>query len=226
MERRAGELVNLVFQLALREHRTEVARALAWRRRTQGETLARLAQENDEQVYFALARHPHTPIRILWRLAQTDSERVRMALTRNPNTPFELLETLCDKLKLSQLRHLVTHANVTPEKRASLYALYFDTELTRLGLLPSAYRNEALNALMFLRLAAFASPALSPAHYAEGAQSYDWRERCTVAFNPTTPRELLEELAHDGHIAVRANAQATLAHLTTSTDGGSAGNAD
>jgi hypothetical protein len=54
---------------------------------TSAETLARLANDDDDSVRRGVAINPNTPPETLERLANDEKWSVRYYVTRNPNTP-------------------------------------------------------------------------------------------------------------------------------------------
>lgn len=201
-------------------------RAVAGHPDTAPKTLLRLASDRDPLVRINVARHPRVPPEVLIHLSRDPQPAVRAAvaehpalppherrrmeldadpdvrahLARNPEVPFTTLKRLWIHTAEEHLHEIAAHPAVTPERRGQLYTRLCADQLRQFRGAPT-----------MVRLAALASDLLPVASYEAGAGSRHWLDRYVVASNPSAPLSVLEALAHDGIVYVRAAARANLA---------------
>jgi hypothetical protein len=179
--------------------------AVARHPRTSAALLAALATDGDPAVREAVAGHPRLAPDLRRALERERDYTVRAHLALNPHTPYGTLKRLwthacvtqgCD----DQIRAIARHPALTAARRGQFYGQLFAGHLRRLRESPS-----------LVRLAAFASEGLPANAYEAGAASRYWLDRYVVAANPAAPSAIVQALAHDGIVYVRAVARANLA---------------
>jgi len=179
--------------------------AVARHPRTSAALLAALATDGDPAVREAVAEHPRLAPDLRRTLERERDHTVRAHLALNPHAPYGTLKRLwthacvtqgCD----DQIRAIARHPALTAARRGQFYGQLFAGHLRRLRESPS-----------LVRLAAFASEGLPANIYEAGATSRYWLDRYVVAANPAAPSAIVQALAHDGIIYVRAVARANRA---------------
>lgn len=193
--------IFLLESLALSDE-ADVRRSVAENSSTPGFVLARLAEDDVKNIRMCVAGNPSTPVSVLERLAEDTDAHTRTVVAGNPSSPGSVLQ-----------RMLLISTEVSPEiiKRVTISIAGSDP-LSDLM---------ALRAQMLGKLTSGTTPSASrllglrlpdcPAVTLEKAQrSADWRERCSVASNPNTPLAVVQLLAQDGNVLVRAAAQERL----------------
>ena len=159
------------------------------------DTLARLAESDDEEVRARVAVHPHTSPETLSYLLSTDrDERVRMWAAANPHTPVDALSA------------------AAKDKSDAVRVMVANNKNTFAGTLTELTQDES----KFVRLRVAANPA-SPAKALEIlADDAEYEVRDVLAENRNTPPRVLTELfAHSrNHKALAENPStpATLLH--------------
>lgn len=140
--------------------------------------LARLAQDESEQVRARVAEHPDTPIEILVRLANDSNREVKAKLIGNLNTPITVLT------RLGLEENLVNRRNPNT---------------------PGIVLAQAVNSMSRKDLADFIKHPVKgsqmPAQtLTQLANSFDNSVRYRVASHPNTPTSTLEQLARDSYV--------------------------
>ena len=109
-----GELPVMKQGKRLYFSRTELMEYVkAGRKKSNAETLAKLAKDEDSEVRRSAARNPKTPAEVLSELANDRDWHVRINAARNPNTSAETLSELA-KDKVSEVRRSAASNPNTP----------------------------------------------------------------------------------------------------------------
>ncbi len=173
---------------------------------------------------LAVARHPFATARVLSGLAKDDYWQVREAVAGNANTSVVVLTRLAVDSDRDVRRAVAAHATTAKSVLDSLVKDGSDivrkqalihpnlAEKTRRDMLTELARRSTRSSSVATRTAAAASPFLpaSDLRHRRQWQCLDWWVRYGVAVNERTPHDVLECLADDGHVAVRAAARAQL----------------
>ncbi len=160
--------------------------------------LAGLANDGYWQVREAVAGNANTSAIVLTRLAGDSDRDVRRAVAAHANTPQSVLDSLVSDGSDIVRRQALIHPNLAGEgRRVTLAALV---------------RRSTRSSSVATRTAAASSTYLptSDLRHRRQWQCLDWWVRYAVAVNERTPHDVLERLADDGHVAVRAAARAQL----------------
>jgi hypothetical protein len=160
--------------------------------------LAGLANDDYWQVREAVAGNVNTSRAVLGRLSADGDRDVRRAVAAHPNTPASVLAGLVNDDSDIVRKQAVIHPNLHADQR---------------GLMLSALaRCATRSSSVATRTAAAASPLLpvQDLGHRRQWQSLDWWVRYGVAVNERTPPGVREQLADDGHVAVRAAARTQL----------------
>lgn len=187
----------LLERLAL-DNRDDVRRRVAENASTPSSVLGRLALDEYASVRKCAAENIATPVSMLERLAEDTDKDTRTAAAGNPSLPGSVMQRLflISTDASSEIMKRVSLSVVGSDPLADLMAM-------RSGLLekltsvtsPSAFR------LLGLRL-----PDCPAATLAKAQRSADWRERCAIASNPNSPLSVVQRLAEDGNVLVKAAA--------------------
>jgi hypothetical protein len=165
---------------------------------TTARILAGLARDDYWQVREVVAGNAKTSVVVLTRLAVDSDRDVRRAVAAHPNSPASVLDDLVNDGSDIVRRQALVHPNLAGEGRhVPLSALV---------------RRSLRSTSVATRTAAAASPLLPTRDLCQRRQwqSLDWWVRYGVAVNEQAPHDVLEHLADDGHVAVRAAARAQL----------------
>ena len=198
--------------------------------------LKNLIEDDEYEIYLAAAKNPNTPIEIFQQLSQHNSSDIRIAVAQNPNTTLELLEILAkendtsiraavlinpklplhlfEKLysEISELLYYLTYEDFeTLVERFSIDKPEFNTfafhhrdrVYTSQGILPS-----------FRRFVLLLHPQIPVNLLEKHKHSLQWRERYAITQNPSTPTEILQQLAEDANCVVRTAAQKKIEQQT------------
>jgi len=145
--------------------------------------------------------NPNTPVSVLMKLVGDKSDSVRYRVAGNPNTPDEALILLAsDKKALVHNPARERLRDLPPARQSRLKEL-------ATPLLQECVKGSqpSLPRLITLLHSQCPVPALAK-HF----RSSDWRERCAIAQNPSTPPNTLALLASEGNRVVRAAARENL----------------
>jgi pentose-5-phosphate-3-epimerase len=193
--------IFLLDHLALSDE-PDVRRSVAENTSAPGFVLARLAEDEDKNTRTCVAGNPSTPVSALERLAEDTDTNIRTVVAGNPSSPGSVLQRLflVSTEVSSEIINRVTTSVAGSDPLSDLMALRAQMlgKLTS-GTTPSASR------LLGLRL-----PYCPVVTLEKAQRSTDWRERCSVASNPNTPLAVVQLLAQDGNVLVRAAAQERL----------------
>ncbi|NEP79477.1 MAG: hypothetical protein F6K39_15655 [Okeania sp. SIO3B3] len=143
-------------------------------RKTPGEILEMLADDESEKVRELVAENPDTPVEVLVKLGNDSSENVKKKLVSNPNTPSNVLEKAVRKLWDRQKQR---SAASTQKELAEL--LRCNTLSTKSSQIPASVLDEL-------------------SHHGYSVI------RRHVTINPNTPSKALERLCKDNDSTVRA----------------------
>lgn len=207
-----------------------VREAVASNRNTSADTLALLAQDENEIVRAAVAGNSNTPANILTELAcdriiayayQSNGETyyapsnfshqgkpvlpICLAVANNPSTPLEILSNLAYD-KDEQVRK-AAKAQLSARNKVSTQQPDLSERKPELPVLLSKY---AKSSSAFSRLVALLHPQTPVDTLLAAFQSSSWLERYAVAQNSNTPEDILEQLTRDTNRIVRATAKANL----------------
>ena len=167
------------------------------------ELLQQLAKDEKWAVRREVARNPNTPGELLQQLAKDESSDVRGDVARNPNTPLEAYFYLrLDKNQSVRDSAIGSLSGLQPEQQSCL------KELATPFLLQECTKGSPPS---LPRLIAMLHPEYPVPALARHFRSSDWRERCAIAQNPSTPPNTLAILAREGNRVVRAAANENLA---------------
>jgi HEAT repeat protein len=167
------------------------------------ELLQQLAKDEKWAVRREVARNPNTPGELLQQLAKDESSDVRGDVARNPNTPLEAYFYLrLDKNQSVRDSAIGSLSGLQPEQQSCL------KELATPFLLQECTKGSPPS---LPRLIAMLHPEYPVPALARHFRSSDWRERCAIAQNPSTPPNTLAILAREGNRVVRAAAKENLA---------------
>jgi hypothetical protein len=160
--------------------------------------LAGLAKDDYWQVREAVAGNANTSVVVLTRLAADSDRDVRRAVAAHANTPTSVLDSLVMDGSDIVRKQALIHPNVGGDGRRVMLA--------------ALARRSTRSSSVATRTAAAASPFLPTRdlRHRRQWQSLDWWVRYGVAVNEQAPQDVLECLADDGHVAVRAAARAQL----------------
>jgi hypothetical protein len=160
--------------------------------------LAGLAKDDYWQVREAVAGNANASVVVLTRLAGDSDRDVRRAVAAHANTPTSVLDTLVSDGSDIVRKQALIHPNLAGEGRGFV--------------LSALARRSTRSSSVATRTAAAASPFIpvSDLRHRRQWQSLDWWVRYGVAVNERAPHDVLECLADDGHVAVRAAARAQL----------------
>jgi hypothetical protein len=160
--------------------------------------LAGLAKDGYWQVREAVAGNASTSVVVLTRLAADSDRDVRRAVAAHANTPTSVLDSLVSDGSDIVRKQALIHPNLAGEGRRVVFT--------------ALARRSTRSSSVATRTAAAASPFLpvSDLRHRRQWQSLDWWVRYGVAVNEQAPHDVLECLADDGHVAVRAAARAQL----------------
>jgi pentose-5-phosphate-3-epimerase len=174
----------------------EVWQGIARHPKTEPEVLERLARLGDQRVQIAVAAHPRTPLSVLDLLSQIDKREIWLALAGNLHTPLDILERAI-RLDDFELWFRVFNHPVMVQRRPFLKLLTDEIRsLVATNSIPDWLRRAVLQYYTAL-----------PAQLLEPfAESPYWEERYLVARHPHTEAALLDKLAQDGIVFVRAAA--------------------
>jgi Leucine rich repeat variant len=172
--------------------------AVARHPRATAKLLTALAKDDYWQVREAVAANPNAPVTVLTRLANDSDRDVRRAVAAHARTPRSVLDGLVVDGSDIVRKQAIMHPNLDSEGRQLMLA--------------ALARRSSRSSSEATRTAAAASPFLPIADLRQRRQwqSLDWWVRYGVAVNQRTPRAVLERLADDGHVAVRAAARTQL----------------
>ncbi len=146
--------------------------------------LEQLAKDLSALVRQGVAQNPNTSANVLEILAKDWEPEVRQAVARNPNTPGNVLETLVRDWHCISL--IAQNPNTPATTLEQLQGFFgFEWFLVRHINTPLEMRQRLLKGL---------------------AKSYLELDRLYVARHPSTPFEILEELAKDRDQSVRSTA--------------------
>ena len=142
---------------------------------------------NDYRIRIRIVLNPIIDVETLKILAKDVDYEVRSRVAENPKTPLTILEELA-RDKNEQVRHTVlTNPKLT---KNNFYSLMRDIY---------GSCNYSLGCLL-----ALLDPNVSPNILEQNADSLLWNERYIIAIHPKTPRKIIQQLAKDGNIYVRA----------------------
>jgi hypothetical protein len=149
-----------------------------------------------------IARHASTSPATLRRLALSGCGRVLEAVAQHPDTPADVLHRLMTEpgIPTPVARTAASHPSVSPDHGSHVERLLVGRWVPGIASCPS-WR---------LTLTHPACPEKRLGRYAESA---DFGDRFLVAVNPSTPRQTLRTLAHDGMVIVRDAARRTLREI-------------
>lgn len=170
--------------------------------------LARLAQEDNQQVQCAVLAHKRTPQQVLLKLARDlwsagrNRRAIAQALISNPHTPLEMLMLLPGVHGLYFLVGLANHPAVAQNRTQILWdclCQFLQQESSSAG-----YARSRLS------LSLLEEQDVSVEVLAIMARAQRREERYLVACHPRATREILEKLATDNVPYVRAAARVAL----------------
>lgn len=159
---------------------------------------AEVRRDDYWQVREAVAGNANTSVVVLTRLAVDSDRDVRRAVTAHANTPKSVLDSLVKDGSDIVRKQALIHPNLAGK--------------TRRDMLTALARRSTRSSSVATRTAAAASPFLpaSDLRHRRQWRCLDWWVRYGVALNERTPHDVLECLADDRHVAVRAAARAQL----------------
>ncbi|MEM9927128.1 MAG: hypothetical protein AAF915_25855, partial [Cyanobacteria bacterium P01_D01_bin.50] len=200
------------------------------------ETSQNLIEDDNCEINLQAAKNPNTPIDVLQQQDKHNSSDIRIAVAQNPNTTIESMEILAKdndpsiraavlinpKLPLylfeqlySEISELLNYLNEedfeTLVERFSkdkpefnTFAFHYrDRVYTSQGILPS-----------FRRFVLLLHPQIPISILEKHKHSLQWRERYAITQNPSTPTEILQQLAEDANCVVRTAAQKKIEQQT------------
>lgn len=192
--------VTLLEQLAEPEN-MEVWLGVARHPRATPALLERMALRGDLRVQATVAAHKRTPERVLYTLAQKKERTILHALFANPHCPSEILEQAIQENDFEVWLRLINHPVMVRQRHLPFLKLLLQLQSNETSeQLPNWLRKVVLQ-----YYTALPAPLLEPF-----ATSPYWEERYLVARHPHTEKTLLEKLAQDGIIYVRAAANEML----------------
>ena len=163
---------------------------LAYRDDTSVQDLRRIAISPDnyrEKIHVFL--NPNTNLEILEILAEDSDYEVRLNVAKHPEVPLNILEYLADDEDERVRYAVIENPRVNKEK-------FHD-------LMDDIYKNcdYSLGCLL-----ALLDPHVPIEILEKHADSLLWNERYVIAIHPKTPQKIINQLAKDGNIYVRAAA--------------------
>lgn len=217
-----------------RDQNSSVRMAVADHPTTAAQVLQDLAYDNDFLVRAKVAARHSTPVPLLEILAQDKNMTVRAGAASNPYTPLYLLARLmCDAFavrnKIASMksapvlvlqRLLMVSTQTEPDrkwmgservpelKRRVAKCISGQDPVADLMALRAEYLEKLTSATTpsTSRLLGLRLPDCPAATLAKAQRSADWRERCAIASNPNSPLSVVQRLAEDGNVLVRAAA--------------------
>jgi hypothetical protein len=192
-----GQLVELA-----RMDKMEIWLGVASHPQATPELLEQLARVSNWRVCAAVAAHKHTPAHVLHKLAQNQEPAIWFALASNPHTPLDLLEHAIAQSDLDLWLRILHHPAMLQARLRPFLALLVDEvqHLIATNTLPN-----------WLRRAVFQYHRAFPVQLlALFADSPHWEDRYLAARHPRISDDVLNRLANDGIVYVRAQANEAL----------------
>ncbi len=180
----------------------EVWQGIARHPRAEPEQLERLARYGDWRVRAAIATNKQTPVYVLDMLAQEEERAIWLALVANPHTPLDILERAPQRDDLDLWFRMRSHPQLVQQQHYPFVRLLASKlqPLITANTLPNWVRR-----VVFQWSSALPAPLLEPF-----ADSPYWEDRYLLARHFHSEQSLLNKLAQDGIVYVRAAANEAL----------------
>lgn len=176
-----------VMQILMHDPSTDVRRTLAENRSIPPSVMMHLSEDTADEVRRSLARNPKLPLNIIDVLLKDESQNVQRNLASNPSLSHAVMWQLAKDKSPTVTKNLLTNRNI-PQ---TILAYLSDKQLKKLLAKDEKIPQER---------------ALELVHY------HDDEVRCVLASNPNINGTVMDILAHDPCVKVRA-ALASNIHL-------------
>jgi len=174
---------------------------------TPPEVLKQLAEDENVKVRAWVSENPSTPPEVLRQLAQDGASWVRMEVAENLNAPRDVLAQLAQDENANVRGAAQENPNYRGHRTSQLRLLAqgreFDVEeMEEFSTTPEGL---ALSEDVRTRERVAGDPSTPPEVLKQLARDEDWGVRAAVAKNFNTPSSVLRQLAQDEDVAVRLN---------------------